>query len=110
MADWGIGRSIGRRLLRRSERPVRLIGASPHRLWRDDSSLGERQVQERVHDCLSREGVAIEFHSLAHGGESGGIAQELVDFIRQRGELVALDRQALFEQVIGVALFLAGDG
>jgi hypothetical protein len=45
-----------------------------------------------------------------HAREAGGVADKCGDFPSGGGQIVATNGGACFEQVIGVALFLAGDG
>ncbi len=47
---------------------------------------------------------------LAHELEARGVAEELLDFPAEGWRVVAFDGDAGFEEVVGVAFFLAGDG
>lgn len=46
----------------------------------------------------------------SHCFEPHWIIEQPVDFVGQRREIVTADRNSLFQQVVGVTLFLARDG
>ena len=45
-----------------------------------------------------------------HGGEARGVVEEAVELVGEHRQVVTADGDALFEEVVGVPLLLAGDG
>src|SRR5882724_13382413 len=70
------------------------------------SALREQQQPIYNRLCSMRLGEAL--HVGLHDCQPLRIGQELVDLVGENGQVVATDCRALFEQVVGIALFLSG--
>lgn len=67
-------------------------------------------IEQGIDDGFGGVGAAIKKRLLSHGFELFGMIEKSVDFIGERGEFVAFEGDALFEEMIAVAVLLAGDG
>ncbi len=67
-------------------------------------------MEQSVDDGGGGAGAAVSERFFAHGGKLSGLVEEAVDLVGERGEFVALEGDAFFEQVVAVAVLLAGDG
>jgi hypothetical protein len=68
------------------------------------TSCGQLQRGEFFNDVIGGGGFGQAAGFLLHGGHLRGVVEEVIDFTGEDGPVVALDGDAFFQQVVGVAL------